>query len=302
MQVFITGATGFIGNHLVSELLRQDVKVIAASRNEEKAIKSLPAGVRVTGYGSHELREALSSSDVVVNLAGESISGGRWSSKKKASVMNSRLHTAQRLLNAVKSLNKKDLIFIQASAIGYYGNSSEQNLQEGSEAGDGFLAEVCKKWEAHMPELEKYVKRAITVRIGVVLGKEGGMLPEMLKQSKRGTAGKAGNGKQWISWIHIYDLVHAIIYLINNEKATGVYNLVAPEPIRQKEFARLLARFTGRKLQLPAPAFLIRLVLGEMGKELVLSGQHVSAAKLLRNGFVFKFEKAAEAMKYLIKH
>ncbi|MDT8393570.1 MAG: TIGR01777 family oxidoreductase [Bacteroidales bacterium] len=302
MQVFITGANGFIGNHLVSELLRQDVKVIAASRNEDKAGKALPAGVRVAGYGGQELREALSSSDVVVNLAGESISGGRWTNKKKASVMNSRLNTAQRLLHAVKSLNKKDLVFIQASAIGYYGNSSELNRSEGSEAGDGFLAEVCQKWEAHMPEMATCVKRAITLRFGVVLGKEGGMLPEMLKQSKRGTAGKAGNGKQWISWIHIYDLVHAIIYLINDDKAGGVYNLVAPEPIQQKEFSRLLARFTGRKIQLPAPAFLIRLVLGKMGKELVLSGQHVSAAKLLRKGFVFKFDKAADAMKYLIKH
>lgn len=302
MQVFITGATGFIGNHLVSELLRQDVKVIAASRDKDKAIKALPAGVRVTGYGGQELREALSNSDVVVNLAGESISGGRWTSKKKTSIMNSRLHTAQRLLHTIKLINKKDLIFIQASAIGYYGNSSEPGRMEGSDPGDGFLAEVCKKWEAHMPELANYVKRAITVRIGVVLGKEGGMLPEMLKQSKRGTAGKAGNGKQWISWIHIYDLVHAIIYLINNDKAGGVYNLVAPEPIQQKEFSRLLARFTGRKIQLPAPAFLIKLVLGEMGKELVLSGQHVSSAKLLRNGFVFKFERAAEAMRYLINH
>jgi uncharacterized protein (TIGR01777 family) len=152
-----------------------------------------------------------------------------------------------------------------------------------------------------MPEVQKYTQRSVVLRIGVVLGKEGGMLNEMLKQSKRGAAGKVGNGKQWLSWIHIYDLVHAIYYLLIDEKATGVFNLVAPNPSRQKEFSSLLSKYTGRKLQLPLPAFMVKLVLGEMGKELILSGQHVSSSKLVRQGFMFKYELLDKAMEKLIK-
>lgn len=300
MQILITGATGFIGRHLITELLQQGIKVIVASRNKTSAMAMLPSDVHCIDYESNDLRSAIGSVDAVVNLAGDSISGSRWSGKKKASVLNSRLNIAQRLLAVIKTTDNRDLIFIQASAIGYYGHREELNLHEESEAGTGFLSEVVQKWEGHMPEIKKHVKRAVTVRIGVVMGTEGGMLKEMLRQSKRGAAGIAGSGQQWLSWIHIYDMIHAIIYLIINKHASGIYNVVAPKPVRQKEFAALLARHTGRKLQFPVPAFMIRLILGEMGQELILNGQHVSSSKLIRQGFLFKYESLDQAMDHLI--
>jgi hypothetical protein len=301
MKILITGATGFIGRHLVDVLLQQEMKVIAVSRDKESARSLFPPSVQCIDYDSSDLRSAMRSCDAVINLAGDSISGGRWTNKKKASVLNSRLNTAQRLLGVLKSIDNPGLVFIQASAIGYYGHREELNLHEESDPGAGFLSEVVQKWEAHMPEVQKYTQRSVVLRIGVVLGKEGGMLNEMLKQSKRGAAGKVGNGKQWLSWIHIYDLVHAIYYLLIDEKATGVFNLVAPNPSRQKEFSSLLSKYTGRKLQLPLPAFMVKLVLGEMGKELILSGQHVSSSKLVRQGFMFKYELLDKAMEKLIK-
>jgi uncharacterized protein (TIGR01777 family) len=302
MKVLITGATGFIGKHLVDVLLKQETNVIAVSRDKEAARKELPDKVQCIDYDSNDLRSAMLSSDAVINLAGDSISGSRWTNKKKASVMNSRLNTAQRLLGVLKSIDNPDITFLQASAIGYYGHREELNLHEESEAGSGFLSEVVQKWEAHMSDVQQYAKRSVTLRIGVVLGKEGGMLKEMLKQSKRGAAGIAGNGLQWLSWIHIYDLVHAIYYLLINEKASGVYNLVAPHPARQKTFSSLLSKYTGRRLQLPLPAFLVKMVLGEMGRELILSGQHVSSSEIVRQGFMFKYETLEIALKDLIKN
>lgn len=302
MKVLITGATGFIGRHLVDVLLQQEMKVIAVSRNKESARSIFPPTVQCIDYDSNELRSAMRSCNAVINLAGDSISGGRWTNKKKASVLNSRLNTAQRLLGVLKSIDNPGLVFIQASAIGYYGHREELNLHEESAAGTGFLSEVVQKWEAHMPDVQQYTQRSVVLRIGVVLGKEGGMLGEMMKQSKRGAAGKAGNGKQWLSWIHMYDLVHAIYYLLIDEKATGVFNLVAPNPSRQEEFSSLLSKYTGRKFQLPLPAFLVKLVLGEMGRELILSGQHVSSSKLIRQGFMFKYNSLDIALEDLIKN
>lgn len=300
MNVIIAGATGFIGRKLIEVLDESNNSIVAVSRNTEKAYKVLPANVHVIDYESQELKNSIEKSDVVINLAGDPIGSGKWTEKKKMSIMNSRIHTARRLTEAVKSSKNNNLTFIQASAIGYYGNVSEDVCYEETPKGSGFLADVCSRWEGHVPELNKYCKRVLTLRIGLVLGNSGGMLPELLKLSKRRIAGKLGRGDQWYSWIHIYDLVHAINYLINKQKASGVYNLVAPQAVRQGTFSSILARNCSRKMQISAPGFMIKLVMGEMGKELLLSGQRVSPSKLLREGFMFKFEELTNAMNDLI--
>jgi len=167
--------------------------------------------------------------------------------------------------------------------------------------GDGFLADVCARWESYVPQFEALADRVITLRMGVVLGKDGGMVPELLRQSKRHMAGVLGSGDQWISWIHIYDLIYGMIYLMIDEKAKGIFNMVAPEAIRQKEFVSLLQKTSGTGYQLSAPAFIIRLLLGEFGKELLLSGQKVSAAKMIRQGFMFKYPGTEEALDDIFK-
>jgi len=199
------------------------------------------------------------------------------------------------------ALKKRPKIFIQASAIGYYGNRTSDNCSELCVSGDGFLADVCSKWESYVPQMEEILDRVVTVRIGVVLGRDGGMLPVLLKQSRKHLAGIVGKGDQWISWIHIYDLVYAILYLMNDDKARGVFNLTAPAPVQQIEFSHLLQSKSGNKIQLQAPGFVIRIFLGEFGKELLLTGQKASAARLARQGFLFKYNTVEEALSDIIR-
>ena len=296
MQVLVTGATGFIGRQLINTLVQHNYEVIAVSRNPQQALKILPAGVRVIPWDNKELRKAFSSVNVIINLAGESLTGRKWNTKKKVAIINSRLIAAQRLANALKNTENKSLLFIQASAVGFYGDRKDKICDEYDKQGNGFLAEVCQKWESYVPTLEEKLDRVLTLRIGVVLGKEGGFLPEVLKQSKRHVAGVIGNGMQWISWIHIYDLIYGIMFLMNDEKAKGIYNLVAPHPIQQKDMFKLISKLEKRKFQIPAPAFILKGLIGEMGKELILSGQKVSSSKLYRQGFIFKFAKAESAL------
>jgi uncharacterized protein (TIGR01777 family) len=301
MQVIIAGATGFIGQQLIKTLLQHDYEVIALSRNEEFAYSVMPASVKVIGWKNKELREAISSSQIVINLAGESIAGGRWTKKKKVAIINSRLHSAQRLANAIKSIDNKNILYVQASAVGFYGDRADELCNEYDAPGDGFLADVCKKWESYVPAMEEQLERVLTLRLGVVLGKDGGFLSEIRKQAKRHMAGVMGTGKQWISWIHIYDLIYAIMYLINSDEAKGVYNLVAPEPLRQKDMFRLISKNEKRRIQLPTPEFIVKSLLGEMGQELILSGQKVSGAKLYRQGFVFKYNTAEIALDEILR-
>lgn len=299
MKILISGASGFIGQSLIPALQEQGNEIIAISRNSNEASKILPAAVSLIGWDNNELRAALGEADVVINLAGETIASPPWNKKKKTAILNSRVLAAQRLHHAISTINKKPSVFVQASAVGFYGHRSDMECSEVTPAGQGFLAEVCKKWELHVPDLEKLTERTITLRIGVVLGKYGGAFPELLKQSKRHLAGKLGSGEQWMSWIHIYDLVYAILFLINEAEANGVFNMVAPKPVRQKEFASEMKKAVGGGFQMPAPGFMLRLLLGEFGKEVLLSGQKVSASKLIRQGFMFRFKELEPAMENL---
>jgi len=296
MKVLITGATGFIGRNLITILLEQGFEIVAVSRDPNFASEILPASVQLINWDSNTLRAALETVDVVFNLAGESISSRPWNKKKKTAITNSRLLAAQRLHQALVSIKNKPDLFIQASAIGFYGDRKIEDCSEMCQHGQGFLADVCARWESYVPQLESMINRVVTIRIGVVLGKDGGMLPELKKHSKRHMAGVLGSGDQWISWIHIYDLIYGMIYLMNNENAKGIFNMVAPVAVQQKEFVPLLKETLGAGFQLSAPAFMIRLALGEFGKELLLSGQKVSAAKMIRLGFMYKYPSASEAL------
>ncbi|HSG67471.1 MAG TPA: TIGR01777 family oxidoreductase [Bacteroidales bacterium] len=300
MKILISGATGFIGSHLIPILIKNGNEITAISRNIDRASSNLPAEVKVINWDGNALREAVAGVDAVINLAGESIAGSRWTRNKKASILNSRLLAAQRLRDAVKVAQKKEMVFIQASAIGFYGNSGDRLCFESDSAGKGFLAHVCSKWESHIPEICEFGVRTVVARTGVVLGRDDGFLYEMLKLSRRRLAGKIGNGRQWVSWIHVGDVVNAIIHLMNSEDLAGAFNLVAPFPVQQKEFSRKLALAAGKGLQFGAPAFPIKLLLGEMGTELILGGQKVSAKKLQNSGFTFMFEELDKALADLI--
>jgi hypothetical protein len=296
MHVLITGATGFIGSRLLVDFLSRKYEVTAVSRSPEKNRGGLPASVHVVGWDPDALAGAAATADIIVNLAGEPIAGGPWTKKRKAAIVNSRVLAAQRLSDAIGKSGKRPGLFIQASAIGYYGSRGDEVCTETTDPGEGFLAEVCKKWESHGPEIQARVERLLTLRIGLVLGRDGGLLPVFVRQAKWHVAGKIGSGKQWMSWIHITDFSRAVMFLADDDKAEGVFNMVSPGPCRQAEFSRHLAKAVRRKPQLPAPAWAIRLLTGEMGRELVLGGQRVSAAKLSGQGFKYHYHEAGQAI------
>lgn len=301
MKVIITGASGFIGRRLSELLLAGGHSIVAISRDSGRAQSAMPDSVKVIPWDNAAIREEIRDAGVVINLAGESIAGSRWTRKKRAAILNSRLIAAQKLKDIIVALRPEGITYVQASAIGYYGNAGEDICREEDGPGSGFLAHVCERWESYVPEISKAAERTLTLRIGVVLGRNGGFLDEMLRQSRRGLAGSIGSGKQWLSWIHIDDLVSAMAFLIQHPQARGVYNLVAPAPVRQRAFSQRLARSTGRWLQLPAPALAITALFGNMGRELILNGQNVSSEKLNNEGFAFSFHGVEEALTDLLQ-
>ena len=300
MKVIISGADGFVGRHLTERLLMLGHEVVAISRNTSRYRQDKTPSVMVIGWDSQQIREEIRDAGAVVNLAGESIFGRRWTRSKKARILNSRLIAGQKLRDALVHQQHKDMVYIQASAIGFYGNAGEKICSELSDQGKGFLARVCGKWESYVPDIERDGVRTLILRIGVVLGEGGGFLHEMSRQSRHHLAGKLGNGRQWLSWIHMHDLVEAIIFLINSANASGTLNLVAPKPVRQKIFLRALSKHNGRNLQLFAPAWAIKLLLGSMGKELILWGQNVSSKKIALMGFRFRFGEIDAALEDLL--
>jgi len=300
MDIMITGATGFIGRHLTGHLLEKGHGLTIVTRDIAGARDMYPDAAAVIDWEHNALKAALDSVDAVINLAGASIASGRWTKARRETILNSRLMAAQRMVNALGELNQRPRIFIQASAIGYYGHRPEGECTEESLPGEGFLAEVCRQWESHVPMLQDLIDRVVTIRIGVVLGRDGGMLRELLRQSKRCLAGVAGSGDQWISWIHMHDLVSAITSLLEDDRANGIFNLTAPKPVTQREFSRMLGEITGRKLQLGAPGFVIKKALGQFGRELLLEGQKVKPARLENAGFDFLFQDAGNALRDLL--
>ena len=293
-SVLISGGSGLIGKYLTQMLVERDYRVALFSR-------SLTSGHHLNVYnwdikkGEVE-QEAIESADYIIHLTGANIGVNRWFLARKKEIYNSRIDSTKLLYDSLKKLNKGLKGFISASAIGYYGMQSEMECSELCSPGQGFLADVCTKWENQIPQLQSLSGRVLTIRIGVVFGRVGGIFPQLYRQSRMHTGGRLGNGEQWVSWIHIYDLVYGIMYLLNDEKANGIFNLVAPNPVKQKTLAAMMSELGRTGFQLDAPAFIIRLLLGEFGKELLLGGQKVVAGKLIRQGFVFRFPDLRQAL------
>ena len=235
---------------------------------------------------------------MIINLAGESIAGLRWTKEKKRRIEESRINAGSAMVEAVDKWKTKPDYFVQASAIGFYGDR-DTALNEQSVQGEGFLAEVGQRWEMSTAEIENMgVKRAI-VRIGVVLGKEGGILKRLLLPFQLGLGGPVGSGEQDISWIHIEDVAAAVQFLAE-KKATGVFNLTGPEPVKMKEFTGTLAKVLHRPHLIPVPGPLLKLVMGEMAEELVLTGAPVFPERLLDLGYKFKYNNVTSALTDLV--
>ena len=238
--------------------------------------------------------------DAVVHLAGESIVG-RWTDEQKKAIRESRVQGTRNLATALSQSDAKPAVFVCASAVGFYGNRGDEVLREESPSGQGFLPEVCREWEAASRIATEAGIRTVNIRIGLVLSAKGGALRSMLTPFKLGLGGRMGSGQQWWSWIHVDDVVRGIHHVIRTESLSGPVNLVAPNPLRNAEFTKVLAAVLGRPAIFPVPEFALRLAFGEMAaRELLLASQRVEPGKLTATGYTFRFRELRAALENLL--
>lgn len=296
MRAFVTGATGTIGQKLL-ETLGDDV--VVTSRRPEKARESIRG--RVIGWdGQAPLPDdALDGVDVVFHLAGEPVAEGRWTDAKKRRIEQSRTLGTRAIVKAIERAKERPRVFVSGSAVGIYGSRGDEVLTEQSAAGTGFLADVCKAWEAEALRAEEHGVRTVCVRTGVVLARSGGALAEMLPLFKTGLAGKLGDGKQWMPWIHIADIVGLLELAAKDDRVRGALNGSAPEPATNITFTEAMGKVTHRPTIMPLPAFAMRLAFGEKAA-IVLASQRVIPEVAVRLGYTFRFPTLEGALHELI--
>lgn len=292
--MLVSGATGLVGRRLVPRLLERFSRVRVLSRSAG----SIRPGIETSSWdGIDPGAAALAGVDTVVHLAGEPIFGGLPTKARLARMRESRVASTRRIVERIAALapESRPRSFVCASAVGIYGDRGEERLDEQTAPGTGFLAELCRDWEAEASRAESLGVRVVSLRIGVVLAREGGALSVMRIPFSLGLGGRLGDGRQFFPWIHIEDLVAAILWSIEHESLRGAVNAVAPTAVRNAELTEALARVLGRPGVLPAPAFAIRAALGALAGEL-LGSRHVVPAKLLAEGFRFQFEQIEPAL------
>jgi len=310
MNILITGGTGLIGRALSAALFSKGHSITVLTRNPDKARDALHSGVLPVKWDGRSLDgwgHLIEETDAVINLAGESIAGDtlpaifthRWNNENKNRIRASRLNAGRALLSAIKNAKRKPRVFIQASAVGFYGPRGDEEISENTPAGSDFLAETCRIWEDSTAEIENMGIRRVIIRTGLVLAPKGGILPLILLPFRLFVGGPLGSGDQFVSWIHIKDQVNAIRFLLENEGAGGVYNFTTPYPVRQHELATIAGGLMRRPSFFPVPGFALKLVLGEKSI-LVLDGQRTFPEKLIADGFHFRYENLKTALNNLI--
>ncbi len=296
MHVLITGGSGFIGQALCPTLLEAGHEVTVLTRDAERAGQSLPKDVELV-----ERLDQADRADAVVNLAGEPLAEGRWTDSRKLEFRQSRLGTTEDLIEWIEGQPpaQRPRVLVSGSAIGYYGPTGDEKLDESAAPGDDFAATLCRDWEQAAQAAETFGLRVAVVRIGVVLGPGGGALAKMLTPFKLGAGGPMGDGQQWMSWVHRQDLASLILWLLENEHAHGPHNATAPAPVRNGEFARTLAQVLHRPALVTTPALALKLMFGEMSS-LLLTGQRVVPAQATAGGFQFKYPELEGALREVV--
>ena len=319
MNVLVAGGTGFIGSALTRDLVGRGHRVSLLSRrpaNSAGAAHGAVASAGASAAGASAAAvptfhwdpargevdgAALEGVDAVVNLVGENIAGGRWTRERKRRLVESRVSATRFLVRRMGEGKPLPRALVSASAVGIYGNRGEELLTEESAPGAGFLADLCKAWEAEAYAARAAGTRVQVLRFGVVLGAGGGALAKMLPIFKLGIGGPLGSGKQWMSWIALSDLVQVIELALTREDVPAPINAVAPTPIRNRDFARALGRALGRPTVLPAPAPALKLLFGEMADEALLSSACVAPLKLVSLGYRFAFEDLERALRATLR-
>jgi uncharacterized protein (TIGR01777 family) len=297
MRIVVSGGTGFLGAPLVSLLARDGHDVVVLTRGSHTADSPKISFATWTPNGeTGSWASAINGAGAVVNLAGEPIAAKRWSAAQKQKIHDSRVFATRSLASAIREAASPPPVFISGSAVGYYGPLGDRPVAEDSPAGSDFLAGVCAEWEREAARAGDRT-RVVCVRTGIVLEKDGGALPQMLPPFKFGAGGPVGSGRQYWPWIHRDDWLGLVRWAITTPKVAGPVNATAPNPVTSTEFARALGRVMHRPSFMPAPAFALRLMLGEMADALLLSGQRAVPAKATKSGFTFTYTQVDDALR-----
>jgi uncharacterized protein (TIGR01777 family) len=299
MKALVTGATGLVGRALIDRLGEAHV----LTRSPSNFGSARRPGVRAWAWQPDtELAppEALSGVDVVFHLAGEPVAEGRWTAEKKARIRGSRVTGTQHLVSSFAALTPAPRVLVCASAIGFYGDRGDSELDEGATSGVGFLAEVCREWEAAALQAEKYGTRVVLARFGIVLAPRGGALARMLPPFRLGLGGKLGNGRQWMSWIHEVDAVRLLLHAAERYEVRGPLNVVSPGAVTNAEFTRKLGRALARPAILPVPRMALALAFGELSGVLTAS-QRVVPRVALESRFDFQYPELARALENCVR-
>ncbi len=298
-KIIVAGGTGYIGRALCQQLLDAGYDIIVLTRDvdrsrglfSQKVMLAQWDGRSVEGWYQH-----VDGAKAIINLTGENIGAGKWTEKRKQQIRDSRILSGKALIAAMNKVAHKPNVFIQASGIGIYGDRRDTVLDESSSAGDGFMADLAVQWEQSVNPARELGARVVYLRTGVVLGPGSAFLKRVTLPFRWFVGGHLGSGNQWISWIHLDDEVAAILFLLNRDDLEGPFNLSAPNPLPAKSFFKIIGKVMKRPCWLHVPGFVLKLMLGEMAKELVLSGQRATPARLLKAGFGFRFPELEMAL------
>lgn len=296
MRVMIAGGTGLIGRLLVKRMLESGHSVCVLSRNPQKGIFQQPVEVvKWDGRSAAGWQPLVEEADAIVNLTGENLGAKRWTAERMKLLRSSRIDPARAILEGIQMASHRPGVLIQASAVGYYGNTKDQVVDETFPAGRDSLSQLVVEWEDVSKPIEELGVRRIIIRQGIVLDDRAGALPRMFMPFRYYLGGPVGGGKQWISWISRRDVAGAILFLLNLDGASGIYNLSAPQSMTNAEFGKTIASVSRRPYWMPAPAFLLKLLFGEMAR-VVLEGQRVSPLRLLAAGYRFEYPHLQPAL------
>lgn len=300
MHVVITGGTGFVGKHLTASLIQDGHHVSILTRHPENS-PDIPGLSHVKWLQDGAQPEnTLDEADAIVNLAGESINSGRWTDERKQRIYESRIKATDEVIRILKKLSKKPEVLVNASAVGYYGMSESETFTEKSNVhAEDFLAKVVRSWEQKASQAEKDGVRTVYARFGVILGSEGA-LQKMILPYKFGVGGTVGSGKQWLSWIHIADVVGLIRFALENRNVNGALNVTSPEPLRMKQAGKTIGEVMNRPHWIPVPKIAMKAALGEMSN-LLLHGQRVLPAKAMEQGYAFEYATFKQALQDIVK-
>jgi len=298
--ILITGATGLIGLRLVKFLSQKGSEIIAVSQNVMNAQKILPAVKKIISWNELDTLKN-EKIDAVINLAGTNLDAGRWNSKFKKEIYDSRIESSRKIVGLIKDMPYKPEVLINASGVDYYGDTGDRDIDENSPHADSFIGNLVNDWEQEAFKAQQYGARAVCLRTGFVIARESKAFKKMVTPYKLFAGGYPGSGKQFISWIDIDDLVNIYLFCIENKSLSGRMNATSPNPLRMREFSRIMGKILHRPSFFPAPAFVLKLLFGEIST-LILSGRKALPGKLSKAGFIFKYPDANDSLSKELKN